>query len=76
MPESYTVEMTVSRILLSEVHSHTRFPHCRITDQSHSNLRVTKNTAITSSLRTMMMGTLPPQSIPILDLVKLSEQKN
>ncbi|KAL7218210.1 hypothetical protein ACSBR2_011479 [Camellia fascicularis] len=32
--------MTVSRILLSEVHSHTRFPHCRITDQSHSNLRL------------------------------------
>ncbi|CAL5326202.1 unnamed protein product [Camellia sinensis] len=39
-------------------------------------VRVTKNTAITSSLRTMMMGTLPRQSIPIVDLVKLSEQKN
>ncbi|KAL7210688.1 hypothetical protein ACSBR1_032113 [Camellia fascicularis] len=27
-------------------------------------------------LRTMMMGTLPRQSIPIVDLVKQSEQKN
>ncbi|CAL5352465.1 unnamed protein product [Camellia sinensis] len=73
--ELLSSDSVVSKILLSQPIPLTARKHvyAELLTRIHLNLRVTKNTANTSNSRTMMMRTLPQQSIRILDFVKLYE---